>query len=56
MGWRIVVSCQLTTAHHLRGRGACGEGTLLRRVGPALGKPTAAPRLVHALVRWPRWG
>jgi hypothetical protein len=46
--------CDLRAAHHLRGRGTLAEPTRRRLVVPALRQPTAAPRLVHALVRPPQ--
>jgi len=51
--------CQLTTAHHLRVRGSCGEPTQRGPGVPAWRRPRDAPRLEHALVRrqsgnWPR--
>jgi hypothetical protein len=41
----------LTPAHDLRGAARSGNATRRRRVVPVQRKPTAAPRLVHALVR-----
>ena len=50
-GW--APGCQLTTPHKLQGRGEVSKpipGTVGLRLGWR--QPTAAPRLVHALVRW----
>ena len=44
--------CCLTPAHDQRGAARCGELTRARPVVPACSHRSAAPRLVHALVRW----
>jgi len=43
--------CGLTPAHDQRGAARCGELTRARAVVPARNQGSAAPRLVHALVR-----